>query len=58
MTLSLPIRIFEAQSALQRMTCMWQSVPSFMTRIAATEDALERVKLAAGTGVWTNPSIP
>lgn len=42
--ISLPVRIFEPRSFLQRMTDIWAYAPLFLTKAAKEKDAVERIK--------------
>jgi Oxysterol-binding protein len=44
MNISLPVRIFEARSFLERITDTWCFAPIFLTRAAAATDPIERIK--------------
>ena len=42
--ISLPIKIFEPRSAIQRLVDMWSFEPLFLNRAAQIKDQLERFK--------------
>ncbi|MES1910189.1 MAG: hypothetical protein MHM6MM_002834 [Cercozoa sp. M6MM] len=41
---SLPVRVFESRSFLQRLSDVWSFLPIFLPKAAATEDPVERMK--------------
>jgi hypothetical protein len=41
---SLPVRIFEPRSTLERMVDFWSTAPVYLTRAAETDDPVERMK--------------
>ncbi len=41
---SLPVRIFEPRSTLERMVDSWGTAPVFLSQAAATADPIERLK--------------
>lgn len=43
--ISLPIKIFEPRSSLQRIVDIWSFAPKYLNKAAETEDHLERLKL-------------
>ena len=43
--MSLPIKIFEPRSTIQRIVDLWTFAPKFLRKAAETEDHLERLKL-------------
>ena len=43
--ISMPIKIFEAKSSIQRMCDLWTNAPKYLRRAADTTDPLERFKL-------------
>ena len=43
--ISLPVKIFEPQSTLQRIVELFSFTPQFLRKAAETEDHLERLKL-------------
>ncbi len=49
--ISLPVRIFEARSTLDKIIDPWRMAPSYLTRAAATRDPLERMKLVVSFAV-------
>jgi len=42
---SLPVRIFEPRSLIERISDMWKTAPTFLTKAAMITDKVERVKL-------------
>ncbi|OQR86239.1 PH domain containing protein [Achlya hypogyna] len=46
--LSLPIRVFEARSLLERVAEAWSYAPTYLTKAAATSDPIERMKYIMG----------
>jgi len=49
--ISLPVRIFESKSTLERIADLWRFSPFFLTKAANTTDILERFKLVVTFGV-------
>jgi hypothetical protein len=49
--ISLPVRIFESKSTLERIADLWRFAPFFLTKAAHTHDVLERFKLVVTFGV-------
>ena len=43
--ISMPIKIFEPRSSIQRICDMWTTAPTFLKKAAQTNDHLERLKL-------------
>jgi len=43
--ISLPIKIFEPRSSIQRICDLWTFAPVFLKKAAQTDDHLERLKL-------------
>jgi hypothetical protein len=43
--ISLPIKIFEPRSSIQRICDMWTNAPLYLKQAGDTEDHLERLKL-------------
>ena len=43
--MSLPIKIFEPRSTIQRIVDLWTFAPKFLKKAAETNDPLERLKL-------------
>jgi hypothetical protein len=43
--ISMPIKIFEPKSSIQRMCDLWTSAPKYLRAAADTNDPLERFKL-------------
>lgn len=57
--ISLPIKIFEPRSAIQRIVDIWAFAPKFLSDAARVPDPLERFKLViafALSGVYTGTS--
>eukprot|EP01017_Pseudomicrothorax_dubius_P030288 TRINITY_DN3765_c0_g1_i1.p1 TRINITY_DN3765_c0_g1~~TRINITY_DN3765_c0_g1_i1.p1 ORF type:complete len:420 (-),score=77.35 TRINITY_DN3765_c0_g1_i1:278-1537(-) len=50
-SLSLPVRIFEARSALERICDLWSFFPSYLPRAAAANSPQERLKLVVTAAV-------
>ena len=46
--ISLPVRIFEPRSAIERIADLWSFGPIFLNKAAQTDDHLERLKLVVG----------
>jgi hypothetical protein len=51
MSLSLPIRIFETRSLLERLTDYWVFGPIYLAKAAEISDPLERFKLVISFAV-------
>lgn len=49
--ISLPIKIFEARSSIQRVVDLWSSAPRFMTMAAQARDPVERMKCVIAFGL-------
>lgn len=49
--ISLPVRIFESKSTLERIADLWRFAPFFLTKAAATHDKVERFKLVVTFGL-------
>ena len=49
--ISLPIKIFEARSSIQRVADLWSSAPKYLTMAAATNDPIERFKNVIAFGL-------
>lgn len=49
--ISLPVRIFESKSTLERIADLWRFAPVFLTKAGNTEDKVERFKLAVTFGI-------
>ena len=49
--ISLPIKIFEARSSIQRVVDLWSSAPKFMTLAAKQSDPVERFKYVIAFGL-------
>jgi hypothetical protein len=49
--ISLPVKIFEPRSALQRVVDLFSFSPIFLTKAAETDDHLERFKLVIANAV-------
>jgi hypothetical protein len=43
--ISLPIKIFEARSSIQRIVDIWSFGPQFLKKAASSDNHLERLKL-------------
>lgn len=48
---SLPVRIFEPRSSIERMTDMWSFGPIYLNRAASTQDPVERMKNVMAFGL-------
>eukprot|EP00826_Nyctotherus_ovalis_P035735 TRINITY_DN3093_c0_g1_i5.p1 TRINITY_DN3093_c0_g1~~TRINITY_DN3093_c0_g1_i5.p1 ORF type:complete len:481 (-),score=161.09 TRINITY_DN3093_c0_g1_i5:30-1472(-) len=49
--ISLPVRIFESKSTLERIADLWRFAPFFLTKAASTQDKVERFKLVVTFGL-------
>lgn len=49
--ISLPVRIFESKSTLERIADLWRFAPVYLTKAAHTADKLERFKLVVTFGI-------
>lgn len=49
--ISLPVKIFEPRSTLQRIVDLFSNAPNFLNRAAETDDHLERFKLVIANAV-------
>ena len=61
--ISLPIKIFEPRSSIQRLVDLWSFAPAYLTKAAKTQDHLERFKLCiafscAGIYLCTSQNKP